>query len=125
MNYERKYNEALERAKSFELPEYKNIMVSIFPELRENEDERIRKSLITYFQSFPYDSIENAGTNVKEVLTWLEKQGEQTPKWTDEDEKNFNNIDIILFEYKNLPKENYWKIINWIRSIKQRMEEKQ
>ena len=52
MDYEKKYKEALERAKSFELPEYKNIMVSIFPELRESEEERIRKALIQNFYSY-------------------------------------------------------------------------
>jgi hypothetical protein len=41
MDYEKKYKDALERAKSFELPEYKNIMESVFPELSESEDERI------------------------------------------------------------------------------------
>jgi len=42
----------------------------------ENEDERVRKALITYFQRFPYGSIEKAGTNPKEAIAWLEKQGE-------------------------------------------------
>lgn len=48
----------------------------IFPELAESEDEKIRKALINFFNRFPYDSIEAAGTNAKEVLAWLEKQGQ-------------------------------------------------
>lgn len=46
-----------------------------FPELKEGE--RIRKSLITFFKHFPYDSMETAGTNAKDAIAWLEKQGEQ------------------------------------------------
>lgn len=46
IDYEKKYKDALEIAKSFDLPEYKNIMASVFPELKESEDERIRKEII-------------------------------------------------------------------------------
>ena len=50
MDYEKKYNEALERAKavievSANQEEAKGIATSIFPELQENEDERIRKRI--------------------------------------------------------------------------------
>ena len=47
-----------------------------FPELKESEEERIRKALITFFKHFPYGDIVSAGTNVKEAITWLEKQSE-------------------------------------------------
>jgi len=43
------------------------------PELRENEDERIRKKLIDYMKEFvPFD-------DTGEVVAWLEKQKEQKP----------------------------------------------
>ncbi len=42
-----------------------------------NQDETIRKALISYFQSFPYNSLEDAGINAKDAIAWLEKQGEQ------------------------------------------------
>ena len=45
MDYEKKYKQALSRAKSFELPEYKNIMASIFPELKKSEDDKIREEI--------------------------------------------------------------------------------
>ena len=38
------------------------------------EDERIRKALITYFQRFPYDSLEDAGINAKDAIAWLESK---------------------------------------------------
>ena len=43
------------------------------------------------------------------------------PKWTEEDEKNLNDLDIVLFEDKNMPKEKYWKLINWVKSLKQKL----
>ena len=51
-----------------------NTIKKAFPELAESENERIRKALITFFNRFPYDSIEAAGTNAKEAIAWLEKQ---------------------------------------------------
>ena len=82
MNYEERYKKALDRAKVWKnksgMPKDKQgILDDIFPELAESEDERIRKALITFFQRFPIDSIENAGTNANEAIAWLEKQGLQ------------------------------------------------
>jgi hypothetical protein len=57
----------------------------IFPELKNSEDDRVRKCLITFFRRFPYDSIVNAGTNAKEALAWLENQGHDGKKWIYED----------------------------------------
>lgn len=42
-----------------------------------NQDETIRKALISYFQYFPYNSLVDSGLNTKDVIAWLEKQGEQ------------------------------------------------
>lgn len=75
MDYEKLYKEALERAKSFELPEYKNIMTSVFPELAESEDERIRRNIIAALKGKGYYDCDL--TN--ECIAWLEKQGEQKP----------------------------------------------
>ena len=106
MDYEKKYKEALERAKSFELPEYKNIMVSIFPELRESEEERIRKALIQGFNECLDSSShypKNAqkywhGIAIEDILAWLDK-----PQKT---------LSEMLEEYfANTPKEQIDK--NW------------
>ena len=48
----------------------------VFPELKESEDERIRKHLLEYFNSFTSDTFHN-GMSVKDILAWLEKQGGQ------------------------------------------------
>ena len=94
MNYENKYNDALEKLQEALAPKdgreisglTRACIEEIFPELKESDDERIRKALITYFQRFPYPygGIESAGTNAKEAIAWLEKQGKQKtdiPKW--------------------------------------------
>ena len=47
--YEEKYNEALEKARDYYEKSYLMInaaLEKIFPELKENEDEKIRRSLI-------------------------------------------------------------------------------
>lgn len=80
MNYEKRYNELIEAIK--EMMEanphdegLQNWVHDNVPELAESEDEKIRKALITYFQRFPYGCIDSAGTNPKEAIAWLEKQG--------------------------------------------------
>lgn len=60
--------------------------------MTQKDDERIRKALITFFNRFPYDSIEAAGTNAKEAIAWLEKQ--KAIDVLDEEEREFaDNVD--------------------------------
>ena len=82
-NYEKKYKEALERARQ-KREEYIRLdndnVVSkdiefIFPELKESEDEKIRKWIITFIEV----RLNEAGEfidNYKNAIAWLEKQGE-------------------------------------------------
>ena len=69
-----------------------------------------------------------------ERIMWLNKLDDrfhqntndiQKSKWTEEDERFLNDVDFTLFQYKDMSKEKYWEIINWLRTIKQRMEEQQ
>lgn len=89
MDYEKKYKEALERAK--DMLSYKEVrredMEYLFPELKESEDERIRKELIEHvkdqqssFISAPdcrdkYEEEENNKYNA--WIAWLERQGDK------------------------------------------------
>lgn len=70
-----KYKEALERARKHyrETPNnvYKAMLEQIFPELKENEDERIRKRLIALVNSH------GQGMYKDDMLVWLEKQCEK------------------------------------------------
>ena len=81
MNYEKKYNDAVERAKAIRYGNPQSgtanaVCEQIFPELRESEDERIRKELVEAFNLLDIESSWN-GIPVKSVLAWLEKQKEQ------------------------------------------------
>lgn len=70
---------------------------SIFPELKESEDERIRKALIEHFRWNVHQILNDF--NNKEVLTWLEKQGEIIKEWS---EMKMNNIQTELQEMVDL-----------------------
>lgn len=55
----------------------------MFPELKESEDERIRKEMIFYFkEEMPLCSIQEHADKMKEFVAWLEKQKPvETPQW--------------------------------------------
>ena len=50
---------------------------TVFPELKEGEDEKIRKTLIEYFNAYPKDYF--GGLKKRYIVAWLEKQGEKKP----------------------------------------------
>ena len=74
--YEKKYKEALERAKT--LYENANGMIlkkwveQVFPELAESEDERIRKEILEFVTI-----VADSKSNKMEWIAWLEKQVEK------------------------------------------------
>ena len=71
------YDEALERAKSFQQKYGGNYAGDIFPELAESEDERIRKAIVHLLEvaSEAY-LIEATGFKKEQFLSYLEKQKE-------------------------------------------------
>lgn len=58
----------------------KEAMVTLIPELKENEDERIRKTLIEFFSMGAKYNCSTAGISDKDILAWLEKQGQTFTK---------------------------------------------
>ena len=48
---------------------------TVFPELKESEDEKIRKTLIEYFNAYPKDYY--GELKKSHILAWLEKQCKQ------------------------------------------------
>ena len=56
------------------------ILEALAPELKESEDERIRKRLIEYFEGFRICNakVKWEGLTVQDVLAWLEKQKDLT-----------------------------------------------
>ena len=78
MDYKEKYEQAMLRMNKWvegsEIIEPKEVAEFIFPELKESEDEKIRKELIEKVKETPAC----IGFNDKKaVLSWFEKQGEQ------------------------------------------------
>ena len=81
MDYEKKYKEALEKARQLCVYPTTKPFISdlqdIFPELKESRDERIRKSLFDYLHTLPNHFSHNGGL-VTDWIAWLEKQGEHS-----------------------------------------------
>ena len=114
MDYEKKYNEALERARALRreaiekdyVEDYVKDYETIFPELRESEDERIRKTLAEYFgPEVQLDFVR--GVPIQKIRDWLEKQ--KPVIWSEEDEKMLARIiergqsQIYMYETGLLP----------------------
>ena len=138
MNYEKKYKKALERAKkeldtcgSQDCDTARQIF-RLFPELAESEDERIRKSLISYLHGLGEFDYPDKKT-YHDWLEWLEKQDNNQHVWNDKDEKIWEElIEEVIDQLDSVPapdcrdKEdskvlkrlNKW--LNWLKSLKQR-----
>jgi len=98
MDYEKKYKKALEKAKELfsstrSVLVKKQTLESIFPELKESEDEQHRKWILEYLYDGLRKSDEQFKDQFKCAIAWLEKQGEQNP--TDKIVPKFKVGDII------------------------------
>ena len=100
MDYEKAYKEALERARTIhdaEFSTYKATMEEVFPELRESEDEKIRKEIEYIIQTYRDNCINEGSHRFDDCLAWLEKQ---KPTLSKGDEEHLNNaIWACLHEY--------------------------
>ena len=105
MDYEKLYKDALERAKKlYEQGTITESLSNVFPELKESEDERIRKKLIKYFQDLKGGWFGNISHD--DILAWLEKQGEQ---------KTFDYEDATIQQKYFAPKpEPKFKVGDWV-----------
>ena len=99
MNYEKKYKEALEKARELMDKGYYVLIPEIFPELKKSEDESIKNEII----AFVVQSIHRCGgtpipqERENKWIAWLEKQSEKKP--TDEVEPKFKVGDFIINDY--------------------------
>ena len=98
----------------------------VFPELRETEDEMIRKELLDYLKRFiphiDYDLVKKS----KVWIDWLEKQGEQKSKqyWSQEDELMIQAAIHWIQEFQKSDRcrdendmQNSVTCQNWLKSI--------
>lgn len=84
--------------------EAREVLEKQFPELKESEDERIRKHLVAIVEM--YWGKTNDPDKAKD-LAYLEKQKEQKPaEWSEEDEKHSAFIVAALDAYYRLRKES-------------------
>ena len=114
MDYEKKYKEANDKvAARFGI----NVAKEIFTDLYESEDERIKKTLIKFFsKGAEYDSSTN-GIKDRNIIAWLEKQGETV--WSEETDDDAWMNDIISKVENNLQLNK--AEIDWLKSLKQKI----
>ena len=124
MDYEKKYKEALERARA--LNEGKTtgafgetVCEYIFPELKESEDERIRKQILAFLKEFERDHYRNL--DFSSWITWVEKQ---KLTWSEKDDYYRENL-ITWLNCGVVRVDLRKDFIDWLNSIKKRMEEHQ
>ena len=102
------YGEDIERTnKSYD----NEITEEIFPELKENKDERIKKAIIEFFESED-DNTTYSLVRKKDIIAWLEKQGKEEyalKSFKDEDVHKFvQYIEKQAKAYEfNLPNRSY------------------
>lgn len=122
MDYKKAYQEALERAKylkentdSVGAKDISYTFEYIFPELRESEDEKIRKEIIEFLiwlKEFRNGGYEPSGKYViEDMIAWLEKRG---------DLKLLNNE-----EYQTLPVETLDRLYAAEKELEQLKQGKQ
>ena len=83
MDYKEKYNKLVEAVKVLQKTNpsdegIQNWVNDNVPELKEIEDERIRKAMINIFATHK-DYEVYFGVSVEDIRVWLERQGEQKP----------------------------------------------
>lgn len=111
------YDEAIKRAKKIhsgilnsEIIGFPGQIEYIFPQLRESDDERTRRRLIEFISDIK--RISESGRNSWAVrkddaemcnafLSYLEKQKEQKPAWSEEDKKLIDDVINSLCCYQN------------------------
>ena len=78
----KRYDEAIKIAKSKiennkDHVLYEDDVIEMFPELRESDDEGIRKTLVKFFTDWGKTKSHCWGVPVCKIIAWVEKQGEK------------------------------------------------
>ena len=124
MDYEKKYKDALELAKSYYGEKTNEFLDTIFPELISDKDESTRKDLINFLQS-PFMKENVTDEKVAPWLAYLEKQKQS--EWSEKDNIMGYKLGLILFDHAFSHGEvdvngnitgKYVEIDNWLKSLK-------
>ena len=126
----KRYDKAIERAKAYQ--GLMSEMEIIFPELKESEDEKIKKQII-----YAIKELHVCDETKRKCIAWLEKQGEQKPveenkgnnggispnsEWSEKDKRYLDNA-ITLLTRPNLAcveanDELRIKIVEWLKTYR-------
>jgi len=102
MDYENKYKEIVGLIKKAYLyaqtDSTKAVLEEIFPELKESEDEKVRKENVRFIQMEAEDEIVG-----NKWLAWLEKQGEQKVSYTTTVETGDGGINALVTRDIEIP----------------------
>ena len=93
------YDEVLEKAKNLYVDsqiDFKKNLETLFPELKESEDERIKNEIIKFLE-LPHPQFVGK-RHQKEWIAWLEKQGEQKSK-----NESTDTCDSLIIKSKEFP----------------------
>ena len=71
-----------------------NMIETIFPELAESNDEKIRKEILKYFQQF--ENKELRGVNISDWIDWLKKQGQKPTEWKQENREELTEFENAM-----------------------------
>lgn len=132
MDYKEKYEHGLECIQEILSGAGDSIKTSIlrkrlqpfFPELKESEDESIRKAILTGLidcRDAPDLGWSNfGGINIDDCIAWLEKQN---PTWCEEDESWFKELELMALSFSNdvSYREEFF---DWLKSVKDRVQHK-
>ena len=122
MDYKEKYEEAMQLAKEWYEDKSTNqkekvLLESMYPQLKESDDERIRKKIIELVKKH------SVNTERCQMEDWLEKQSES--KWSEEDEEMVNETIYFINEFQKSNKckdeedmQNSVTCENWLKSLK-------
>ena len=126
----RSYDEALERARKMmdskrSVVICKQALETIFPQLRDSDDEKIRKWLVDYFKAVGESWI-HRDISPEQIVAYLEKQKEQKPvEWSEEDERNINTLISVIEAHYNeydLVRDDYpinaRELGDWLKSLR-------
>ncbi len=116
--------------------EQKEKLENIFPELKESEDEKVRKALAEMVHDTTGDELwVDYNVHKEEALAWLEKQGEKKsqrmisaeakeamydkPAWSEENELVIKDIEEAITNYWHGQSQEY--LLDRLKSLKQRI----
>lgn len=93
-----------------------DVIKVLIPELRESDDERIRKAILEFFK-LQDDNTTYSFIPKKSILAWLEKQKEPDGIWTEEDDAK---VKAMCKEGDLKPSERAW-----LKELKNRIVQKE